>query len=472
MIANPGAVFEGEVDGGNGIGGTIVSTLELGAGAQQGTLAGIGTQFAGFAQTAVDTGASWALNGASDIPDGATLLNQGTLGLNGLLTVDGLVSEAAGLLTLGQSGTGRLVVENQGTVLSSGTASAHTGLDIGLKAGQSGEVLVTGAQSLLSNLGQLVVGGGGFGSLSIRGGGTIITSPGQVAGLAGVVVASTTSASGSLIDVSGAGSNLHVTGLLDVGDTGSGSLQISNGATVAAGSLDAGITSSAVADIALSGAGSSLLVTGAATVDDGTGVMSVLNGATFAAASLTIGSQGDSSGALVVSGDGSVVNLSGALNIGTALGIGDLTVGPGAAVHASVVSLQGQVVLEGGLLDPTVQLINQGQTAGGFGTIAAGDIVDEGVIQAGANKASQRLLLVVGTVLGGGTLTVNGTLPGSNPAGVLQINAGGTMELTGPVINAMTTTFLYRQFTFLGGDLHCQQQRRGRNVRQTLSGAR
>ncbi len=136
-----------------------------------------------------------------------------------------------------------------------------------------------------------------------------------------------------------------------------------------------------------------------------------------------------------------MVNLSGALNIGTALGIGDLTVGPGAAVHASVVSLQGQVVLEGGLLDPTVQLINQGQTAGGFGTIAAGDIVDEGVIQAGANKASQRLLLVVGTVLGGGTLTVNGTLPGSNPVGVLQINAGGTMELTGPVINAATTTF-------------------------------
>jgi hypothetical protein len=63
------------------------------------------------------------------------------------------------------------------------------------------------------------------------------------------------------------------------------------------------------------------------------------------------------------------------------------------------------------------------------------------VIQAGANKASEKLLLVQGTVLGGGTLTVDGTQPGSNPTGVLQINAGGTMELTGAVLNTDTTTF-------------------------------
>jgi collagen type I alpha len=229
---------------------------------------------------------------------------------------------------------------------------------------------------------------------------------------------------------------------VEVGSNGDGVLQLSVGATLATESLDAGVVATDVGQIGLTGAGTELMVTGSATVaDDGTGVLSVLAGATFAATGLTIGAQGDSSGALVASGEGSAVQLSGALNIGTALGIGDLTVGPGAAVHASVVNLQGQVVLEGGLLDPTVQLINQGQTAGGFGTIAAGDIVDEGVIQAGGNKASQKLLLIVGTVLGGGTLTVNGTQPGSNPVGVLQINAGGTMELTGPVINAATTTF-------------------------------
>jgi T5SS/PEP-CTERM-associated repeat protein len=211
-------------------------------------------------------------------------------------------------------------------------------------------------------------------------------------------------------------------------------LQISGGATVTAGSLDVGGAVAGVGQISVSGSGAALLVTGAATVaDNGTGVLSVLSGASFAAASLTIGSRANSIGALVVSGAGSVIQLSGALNVGTALGTGELTIGPGAAVHAGVVNLRGQVVLEGGLLDPTVQFIAQYQTVGGYGTIAAGDIVDEGVIQA---STTFQTLLVQGAVLGGGTLTVNGVATGSTPAGELLINAGATMELAGAVLDA------------------------------------
>src|SRR5262249_13338922 len=158
-------------------------------------------------------------------------------------------------------------------------------------------------------------------------------------------------------------------------------------------------SAAAVANVSLTDPGTSLTVAGEATVaDDGTAVLSVLNGATFAASDLTIGSLSDSSGALVVSGAGSVVNLSGALNVGTALGTGDLTVGPGAAVHASVVNLQGQVVLEGGLLDPTVQMINPGQIIGGYGTIAADAILDEGLIEAGGRDATSKTLVVQGTL--------------------------------------------------------------------------
>ena len=102
---------------------------------------------------------------------------------------------------------------------------------------------------------------------------------------------------------------------------------------------------------------------------------------------------------------------------------------------------QGEIVLEGGLLDPTVQNIGQGQTTGGFGTLAAGDIIDEGVIQAGGTKPSQRLLIVNGTILGGGTLTINGTVQPSSPAGILQINASGTLDISGPVLNAASTSF-------------------------------
>ena len=243
-------------------------------------------------------------------------------------------------------------------------------------------------------------------------------------------------------DVSGGITGSGTVADLQVGSNTSGVLQMTNGSTVITSTLDAGIIASAVGQIGLSGTATNLTVAGDATVaDDGTGVLSVLNGATFAASSLTIGSKADSSGAAVVSGNGSVINLSGALNVGTSLGTGDLTVGPGAAVHASAVNLQGQVVLEGGLLDPTVQNIGQGQTTGGFGTLAAGDIIDEGVIQAGGTKPSQRLLIVNGTILGGGTLTINGTVQPSSPAGILQINASGTLDISGPVLNAASTSF-------------------------------
>ena len=385
------------------------------------------------------------LRAAADGSSPAMVLGASS-GANGSLLVTGGNSRATltGQLNVGQAGNGTLTVSNLGTMLTGdiGSSDPSAGFDIAQLAGGSGRASVIGTNSLLSNVGQFVVGDAGLGSLSIEAGATVKTAALSTFLGPAAMIANTAAASGSFVVVSGVGSTWRVSGLLDVGGDGSGVLELSGGATVTAQSLDAGIFAAAVGQIGLTGVGTGLLIANDATVaDDGAGVLSVLNGATFSATSLTVGNTANSSGAVVVSGNGSVINLSGALNVGTALGIGDLTVGPGAAVHASVVNLQGQVVLEGGLLDPTVQLINQGQTAGGFGTIAAGDIIDEGVIQAGGNKASQKLLLVNGNVLGGGTLTVNGTLPGSSPAGILQINAGGTLELTGAVINAATTTF-------------------------------
>ena len=370
-----------------------------GGGAISGTGTVAGLQFGGSAQ--------WLLGTTS------TLIAVGTAGV-----------------MVGGGGAGVLALTSGATISSLGTTDDVSGSLL-----RAASVTVDGAGSTWNSGGELMIGGTGLGSLVIQASGTV------TAGSA--VIANSAAASGSSAGVNGPGSQFIVPGTLDVGAAGSSSLQISNGATMIAGSLDAGNIASAVAQIGLFGAGTELIVANAATVaDDGTGVLSVLGGAIFAATNLTIGSQADSSGALVVSGSGSAVQLSGALNIGTATGTGDLTVGPGAAVRASVVNLRGQVVLEGGLLDPAVQLINQSQIAGGFGTIAAGDIVDEGVIQAGDDNASQKLLLVEGNVAGGGTLTVNGTSQGSSTAGVLQINAGGTLELTGAVLNAATTTFL------------------------------
>ena len=61
VIVDPGAVFVGAIDGGNTIGSSITSTLELAAGA--GTLAGIGGTITNFAGIAFDPGANWDISG-------------------------------------------------------------------------------------------------------------------------------------------------------------------------------------------------------------------------------------------------------------------------------------------------------------------------------------------------------------------------------------------------------------------------
>ena len=63
MIVEPGAVFGGAVDGGNTVGSSIVSTLELAAGG--GLLAGIGSSFVNFGAITFDPGAAWSIGGST-----------------------------------------------------------------------------------------------------------------------------------------------------------------------------------------------------------------------------------------------------------------------------------------------------------------------------------------------------------------------------------------------------------------------
>jgi hypothetical protein len=63
LVVDPGAVFVGTVDGGDTIGASAVSTLELASGSSAGVLSGIGTQSINFGSIAFDSGADWVIAG-------------------------------------------------------------------------------------------------------------------------------------------------------------------------------------------------------------------------------------------------------------------------------------------------------------------------------------------------------------------------------------------------------------------------
>jgi T5SS/PEP-CTERM-associated repeat protein len=397
------------------------------------------------------TGAMFVQNGgsvAAGFQAGAQSIDigVGTTGTGAVTVSDpGSSIKATGQIDVGVSGTGSLTVQNAGTVNSGGaTLAPSQGIDLGVLAGGIGSLSVSGTNSLLNNTGAFIVGDQGSGNLSIGTGGTVITTPGTVAGVAGLVIANTSSAADSEVTVAGTGSQLEVGGLLAVGEGGSGSLQLSSGGTVTAGSLDEGVASTGVGMIGLTGTGTSLTLAGSATVGDSSvnAIVNVLAGASFAADTLTIGSQTGSFGNVIVSGQGSTLNIADILNIGGAAGgTGVLTVGSGATVLAGVVNLKsGEAIINGGLLDPTVLIENRGSSTVGYGTIAANDIILEGTFQSNGSKSNQETLVVQGTVMGGGTLIVNGTTSVNTP-GMLQIDTQDTIELTGAVLNAATTTF-------------------------------
>ena len=195
---------------------------------------------------------------------------------------------------------------------------------------------MTGTHSVLSNTGRFVVGDAGIGALSIQSGGSVFTTPGTT-GMPGAIIAATATASGSSVNVIGAGSTWQVGGALEVGDGGSGLLAIGNGASVTASSLDAGVLAGSGGIITVSDTASALSTTGSLSIGDASsGELSILNGASVGiGGNLIIGPVTGGSGNVDV--EGGTLNVAGNLSLGAG-GPGVLTVGPTAnvAVHGAI----------------------------------------------------------------------------------------------------------------------------------------
>ncbi|MEA2727056.1 MAG: hypothetical protein QOF70_1531 [Acetobacteraceae bacterium] len=106
LVVDPDAVFVGAVDGGDTIGASAVSTLELASGTSAGVLSGIGTQFINFGSIAFDSGADWVIAGnTSGLAGMISGFAQGdTIDITGI-TVTGS-SYVDGILTLDEASGG------------------------------------------------------------------------------------------------------------------------------------------------------------------------------------------------------------------------------------------------------------------------------------------------------------------------------------------------------------------------------
>ena len=127
-------------------------------------------------------------------------------------------------LTIGANGTGML------TILAGGTLVDQFGT-IGNLPGGVGTVMVTGAGSSWTNVNDVVVGGLGTGTLTIQDGGT--AQDGTTASSAGGSIGLSAGSTGTVI-VTGPGSSWinGPQGGLNIGSFGTGTLMIANGGTV------------------------------------------------------------------------------------------------------------------------------------------------------------------------------------------------------------------------------------------------
>ena len=100
LIVDPGAVFDGTVNGGVG----SASTLELASGGA-GTLNGLGSEYLNFSQVIVDPGATWTLTGDNTLGVGITLDAGATLDIAGTVASGATIVFAGGGAELAIDGT-------------------------------------------------------------------------------------------------------------------------------------------------------------------------------------------------------------------------------------------------------------------------------------------------------------------------------------------------------------------------------
>jgi outer membrane autotransporter protein len=339
-------------------------------------------------------------NGAVTISNGGRVMDgTGGLGLEagavGTGTVDNARWDNSDFFAAGVFGVGTLTIQNGGVV-------SDTNGYLGVEPGAVGTVIVTGAGSVWTNTGDVIVGGsttfsltdGGTGILSIQNGGTVSNVDGYIGNLAGTVGTAAVDGAGSVWANSG---KLYVGGDT-AGGSGTGTLTVSNDGRVSASSvLIAADAASAGAinigaDAASAAAAPGTLDTATVTFGAGVGTLNfnhTSDSYTFAAAISGMGTINQIAGATFLSADSS--GFTGPTNI------------TGGALHVN------------GSLANSAIAVSGGGTLNGNGTVGAVTAASGGIVAPGNSI---------------GTLTVNGdysAAPGS--VYLAQLDSAGHADL-------------------------------------------
>jgi T5SS/PEP-CTERM-associated repeat protein len=263
--------------------------------------------------------------GTVTVQNSGTLTETGDLILaqnansNGTLTVDGsgtTFSYTGGDIVVGSAGTGTVTVQNGALVDVSGTT-----VTLGDENTGNGTLVATDDNTQL-NTGDLTVGGSGMGALTVKDNATLISGPATIGDEANSTGTATITGEGST----------WTTSDLTVGAGGTGELNIDDGGLVSASGdkLTLGDESTGDGTITLSNAGSALKFTGE--IDDGEngkGLFAVQGGASLTAFSMNIGDKGTGNGTLNVDGSGTTMEVQQDFNVGEE-GTGALNVTDGA----------------------------------------------------------------------------------------------------------------------------------------------
>ncbi|PJG52832.1 autotransporter outer membrane beta-barrel domain-containing protein [Bradyrhizobium forestalis] len=368
----------------------------------------------------------FSATGGLTIQNGATLSDSvgalgRFLGATGTATVDGAGSSWSNSadLSVGYSGAGTLTIRNGGAV---SNQSGH----VGRGAGATGTVTVDGAGSSWTNHIALYVGNSGTGTLAIQNGGIVSNGADAYIGMNSGAIGTVT--------VDGAGSSWTDGANLFVGQSGTGTLTISNGGAVSNGADGhIGANAGATGTVTVAGAGSSWTNAGTLSVGEaGTGTLTIASGGTVSNTTAVIGASSGATGTVTVTGTGSSWTNAGNLTVGQD-GSGTLAIAGGAVVSNAVGAIganagsAGTVTVSGaGSSWTNSTILYVGQSGTGTLTISGGATVSSVIGLIGADFFTTGTVTVTGA---GSSWTNSSSLDvGQDGSGVLTIANGATVS--------------------------------------------